>query len=109
MCLTMFVFHSRVTLYAEFLPTKQRAKCVVLLDVSFCYFTFYGSFGFYSDFTIFILSPVLLGTRCLRRSSTCSIHNANFGLEVAPCHFYYTATGIRHILSGEFYKHYLRN
>lgn len=23
-----------VTLYAEFLPTKQRAKCVVLLDVS---------------------------------------------------------------------------
>jgi hypothetical protein len=24
-----------VTLYAEFLPTKQRAKCVVLLDVSF--------------------------------------------------------------------------
>lgn len=24
----------RVTLYAEFLPTKQRAKCVVLLDVS---------------------------------------------------------------------------
>lgn len=28
-----------VTLYAEFLPTKQRAKCVVLLDVrySLCY------------------------------------------------------------------------
>lgn len=25
---------SSVTLYAEFLPTKQRAKCVVLLDVS---------------------------------------------------------------------------
>lgn len=28
----------RVTLYAEFLPTKQRAKCVVLLDVSLCGF-----------------------------------------------------------------------
>lgn len=28
-----YVFVS-VTLYAEFLPCKQRAKCVVLLDVS---------------------------------------------------------------------------
>lgn len=28
------LFLDRVTLYAEFLPTKQRAKCVVLLDVS---------------------------------------------------------------------------
>lgn len=30
----LFVFVFSVTLYAEFLPTKQRAKCVVLLDVS---------------------------------------------------------------------------
>lgn len=32
--LAVFIFS--VTLYAEFLPTKQRAKCVVLLDVSVC-------------------------------------------------------------------------
>lgn len=29
-----FFIYFSVTLYAEFLPTKQRAKCVVLLDVS---------------------------------------------------------------------------
>lgn len=33
-CLSDDLFSCRVTLYAEFLPTKQRAKCVVLLDVS---------------------------------------------------------------------------
>lgn len=27
-------YYSSVTLYAEFLPAKQRAKCVILLDVS---------------------------------------------------------------------------
>lgn len=43
-CFCKFVFlHSvcffcSVTLYAEFLPTKQRAKCVVLLDVSLLLF-----------------------------------------------------------------------
>lgn len=32
-CLAFSCFFFSVTLYAEFLPTKQRAKCVVLLDV----------------------------------------------------------------------------
>lgn len=32
------LYDNRVTLYAEFLPTKQRAKCVVLLDVSLSLF-----------------------------------------------------------------------
>lgn len=31
----MYCVFASVTLYAEFLPCKQRAKCVVLLDVSF--------------------------------------------------------------------------
>jgi len=30
----MYCVFTSVTLYAEFLPCKQRAKCVVLLDVS---------------------------------------------------------------------------
>lgn len=30
----MYCVFASVTLYAEFLPCKQRAKCVVLLDVS---------------------------------------------------------------------------
>lgn len=30
----VFIVFISVTLYAEFLPCKQRAKCVVLLDVS---------------------------------------------------------------------------
>lgn len=33
-CLLMHCVFISVTLYAEFLPCKQRAKCVVLLDVS---------------------------------------------------------------------------
>lgn len=32
--LVMYSVFISVTLYAEFLPCKQRAKCVVLLDVS---------------------------------------------------------------------------
>lgn len=47
-----------VTLYAEFLPTKQRAKCVVLLDVRACYFRFFFVYVqecFFSVFGLLVL------------------------------------------------------
>lgn len=47
------LFHFSVTLYAEFLPTKQRAKCVVLLDVSLIYRAFYVLFYFLFMFFTF--------------------------------------------------------
>lgn len=40
-----------VTLYAEFLPTKQRAKCVVLLDVSLSHRIRETNFIFYDFFS----------------------------------------------------------
>lgn len=44
-----------VTLYAEFLPTKQRAKCVVLLDVSLSHRIRETNFIFYDFFFYTIL------------------------------------------------------
>lgn len=43
--LTLFLLHCSVTLYAEFLPSKQRAKCVVLLDVSVSFLCLAGGAG----------------------------------------------------------------
>lgn len=81
-----------VTLYAEFLPTKQRAKCVVLLDVSVVV-----SF-FLVLFICFFL--VFLGTWCLFGSCACTCYYANIKLAMVVSTFNWSLVSICFSVSG---------
>lgn len=82
-CLFYFceILNCSVTLYAEFLPTKQRAKCVVLLDVSIILVHVWPRFklqihqlSVHDDYFCFV---VFLGIRCLSWSGfsfSCHAH-----------------------------------
>lgn len=101
-----------VTLYAEFLPSKQRAKCVVLLDVSVLFvfrcwplsemliFISFFFFFYVKSVLLFCFGLVFLGIRCMFRSFTSLNYYANFRLAMAVSYFYYSVVSICLHMSG---------
>lgn len=86
-----------MTLYAEFLPTKQRAKCVVLLDVSVCV-------GFCLFCLFLCLFLVFLGSWCLFGSGSSTCYNANVELAVVVGTFDRSIVGFCFSLSCKMFK-----
>lgn len=94
----------RVTLYAEFLPVRQRGKCVVLLDVIIA-----NNFKLISqmkDLKKYIsLLTELLGPGSMPGSVASLAHHADSRLEMVAGIFNSTRYLIHHRLPGNFYSH----
>ena len=67
----MFCFY-RVTLYAEFLPSALRARCLIYVEVSLDFYHFRSIISLFSD---------ILGHRSRIRSRSCPLHHALIRLE----------------------------
>lgn len=87
-----------VTLYAEFLPTKQRAKCVVLLDVSDAFLSIYRHVNYIMQILVF------LGTWCLLRSCSSISSSPDFGMEMVVGPFCGSVVCVCYYNSGKYFQ-----